>query len=92
MEKEFELEQDKLELDSLELGSQEDIDNPIKREGNTTIIDQNGQELLLVELPSGLKVQLGSNKLLVNELCGLALTMIKELDVKKQNGTGSYLG
>ena len=96
IKEEPELNQDTNELGELgpnELATEEDLDLS-KLPPGSTLIDQHqpGLESLSIKLTNGAEVCLSSSKLLINELCGLALDMIKKLKTNKKNGLGDYLG
>jgi len=92
-----ELEQDSNELNT-ELGLDElgtpgevDVIESLKQGGNV-VIDKDSQETISFETPQGFKLHLSSSKLTIENLCGLALQVMRELKEPAQNGKGAYVG
>jgi len=75
------------------LGEPESPEDIISQ-GNSTIINEPGPEAIILELPSGYKITLSSQKYDVLQLSNLALDVLDLLkkDIPKRNGEGKYYG
>ena len=77
------MEQNK-ELQLNNLGEQEQDLDPPEQQETTPINNREAQESIQLKLPNGLEIGLSSSTFQVDNLCDMALFMIKELNGKEK--------